>query len=360
MSPPTRPIRVLIVDDSALVRSMLQRALSAEPGIEVVATAADPYAARDLLVQHRPDVMTLDVELPRMDGLTFLRKVMAALPTPTVIVSALTAQGTKTATLALEAGAASVVGKPKSGVGEGVAAMLAALVRDVRLAAEMKVVPRLGTAAPRPSSSSLSSSKPASTSPPTSSTPALEVIGLGASTGGVAALGQILPLFPDDAPGVVVVQHMPSGFTASFAQLMSDVCRMRVREAVDGDRVERGVILVAPGGARHLHVVHDGGGSHVALVPGPLENGHCPSVDVFFSSLASSLGPRAAACLLTGMGADGAAGLKALREAGGHAFAQDEATSAVWGMPGAAMAIGAASEAIPLGAVPARLLRALS
>jgi two-component system chemotaxis response regulator CheB len=395
--PLARPIRVLVVDDSALVRKILQRGLSAAPNIEVVATAADPYVARDLLVQLRPDVMTLDVELPRMDGLTFLRKVMAAMPTPTVIVSALTAKGTKTALLALEAGAVSVVGKPKSGASDGLALMLNELVAQVRMAAASKVVPRLeARAAPRPlprrspsastpsastpSASTPSASTPPSSTPPSSTPsastppsstppsstppsstpaalPAVRVIGLGASTGGVAALGQILPLFPAQTPGVVVVQHMPPGFTASFAEYMDDACQMRVREAVDGDRVEPGVILVAPGGGRHLRVVRDQDGARVSLEAGPLVNGHCPSVDVFFASLAD-LGQNAAACVLTGMGNDGAAGLKALRDAGGHTYAQDEATSAVWGMPGAAVAL-AAADPIALGAVPARLLQAL-
>lgn len=350
----TKAIRVLVVDDSALVRNILRRGLEAAPGIEVVAVASDPYIARDLLVKHRPDVMTLDIEMPRMDGVTFLRKVMAVLPTPTVIVSSLAQHHSAAALAALEAGAVDVVAKPTSDVAGGLHRMLDHLVERVRMAARSKVVQR----EPEPG-------EPAPTAAPvvarvrTVGMSTDVVIGLGASTGGVAALGRILPMFPPDAPGVVVVQHMPQGFTAGFAKRMREQCSMRVAEAVDGDRVLRGHVLLAPGGNKHLEVRRVGGEYRVALCEGATVSGHCPSVDVFFRSLAVHAGQNAAACLLTGMGRDGAEGLKALRASGGRTFAQDEATSAVWGMPAAAVEVGAAEQTVALNDVPAILLAAL-
>jgi len=343
-----RPIRVLIVDDSALVRNILRRALSAEPGIEVVETAADPYQARDLLVRERPDVMTLDIEMPKMDGITFLKKVMAVLPTPTVIVSSLTSKGSALVLEALEAGAVDVVAKPSSDVASALPAMMRDLVARVRSAARSKVFRRVETEVPGcdEAAAALGVTTDA-------------VIGLGASTGGVAALGRILPRFPANSPGVVVVQHMPPGFTSGFAERLDGLCAMRVSEAKDGDRILRGHILVGPGGDRHLEVRRVGGEYRVALVPGPHVSGHTPSVDVFFRSLARSAGPNAAACLLTGMGRDGAEGLKALRTAGGRTFAQDEASSAVWGMPGAAVELGAAEAVVDLATVPMAVLRAM-
>ncbi len=343
-----RPIRVLIVDDSALARNILRRALSAEPGIEVVETAADPYQARDLLVRERPDVMTLDIEMPKMDGITFLKKVMAALPTPTVIVSALTHKGSALALEALEAGAVDVVAKPACDVASALPTMMRDLVARVRIAARSKVFRRVDVDAP------IGEEAVAALGVTTDA-----VVGLGASTGGVAALGRILPRFPANSPGVVVVQHMPPGFTSGFAERLDGLCAMRVSEAKDGDRILRGHVLVGPGGDRHLEVRRVGGEYRVALVAGPRVSGHTPSVDVFFRSLARSAGPNAAACLLTGMGRDGAEGLKELRAAGGRTFAQDEASSAVWGMPGTAVEIGAAEGVLDLAQVPGALLGAL-
>jgi two-component system chemotaxis response regulator CheB len=351
----SKPIRVLVVDDSALVRNILRRGLDAAADIEVVAVAGDPYVARDLLVQHRPDVMTLDIEMPRMDGVTFLRKVMAVLPTPTVIVSSLAQQHSAAALAALEAGAVDVVAKPSRDVAGGLHRMLDQLVERVRMAAHSKVQlrpePEAGEPTPTPTSST-ARARAVGVSTDT-------VIGLGASTGGVAALGRILPMFPPDAPGIVVVQHMPPGFTAGFAKRMREQCAMRVAEAVDGDRVLRGHVLLAPGGTKHLEVRRVGGEYRIALIEGDPVSGHCPSVDVFFRSLAVHAGQNAAACLLTGMGRDGAEGLKVLRSSGGRTFAQDEATSAVWGMPAAAVELGAAEQTVALNDVPAVLLGAL-
>ncbi|MFO0725359.1 MAG: chemotaxis response regulator protein-glutamate methylesterase [Myxococcota bacterium] len=336
-------VKVLIVDDSALVRTVLSRGLSEAPGMEVVGTARDPYEARDLLVKLRPDVMTLDVEMPRMDGVTFLSKIMAVLPTPTVVLSSLTTHGSKLALSALEAGAVDVVEKPAAGVADGLTHMMRELVSRVRVAATTKVAKR---------ATAMVEVGPA---------PALDqttdaVIGLGASTGGVSALGRILPALPAWTPGVVIVQHMPAGFTRDFAQRLNGQCQMRVAEAAHGDRVLRGHVLVAPGGDQHLEVRRVGGEYRVALVAGPPVSGHRPSVDVFFRSLAHSAGKNATACLLTGMGEDGARGLLELRGAGGRTYAQDEASSAVWGMPGTAVHLGAADRVLPLEAVPAALV----
>jgi len=343
-----RKIRVLVVDDSAMVRSILARGLESDPSIEVVGTAADPYQARDKLVELEPDVMTLDVEMPKMDGITFLRRVMTFVPTPTIVLSSIARSGEQVVLDALEAGAVDVVLKPSSGIANNLDAMLSSLVEKVKVAANAKVFKRVEVRRPV-------KARPAPTRLETTDT----VIGIGASTGGVAALNRILPLFPAGAPGIVIVQHMPAGFTQKFAERLDETCALRVREARNGDRVVAGHILVAPGGDRHLEVRRHGGEYRVHLVEGPLVSGHCPSVDHFFASLAREVGPRAAACILTGMGRDGAEGLLALRAAGGHTFAQDQATSAVFGMPAAALQIGAVDAGTPLDDLPAALLRSV-
>lgn len=340
--------RVLIVDDSALVRNVLRRAISAEPDMEVVATAADPYEARDALVRHRPDVMTLDIEMPKMDGLTFLKKVMAKLPTATVVVSSLTKRGSALALEAMQAGAVDVVPKPSSDVAVALASSMQDLVVRIRLAA--RCCPAI-----RPERDERPSEIPSPLAMTTDG-----VIGLGASTGGVAALSRILPMFPAASPGVVVVQHMPRGFTEGFASRLDEVCPMRVSEAQHGQRVLRGHILIAPGGSRHLSVRRVGGEYRVSLVEGDPVCGHTPSVDVFFRSLAQCAGPNAAACIMTGMGRDGALGLKSLRERGGHTFAQDQESSAVWGMPSSAIAEGAALDVVELQEIPRTLVHALA
>jgi two-component system chemotaxis response regulator CheB len=339
--------RVLVVDDSALVRTMLTRGLAADPAIEVIGAASDPYRARDILVRERPDVMTLDIEMPRMDGITFLKLVMAKLPIPTIIVSSLSTRGSKLALEALEEGAVDVVAKPHMDVANGLERMMADLVARVKVAAHSKVVQRQPRVAPE-------EARPADALAHTTDT----VIGIAASTGGVAALGRILPAFPASSPGVVIVQHMPAGFTADFARRLDATCQMRVSEAKHGERVLVGHILVAPGGERHLEVRRAGGEYRVALVEGPPVSGHVPSVDVFFESLARSVGANSVGCILTGMGADGAAGLLSMRLRGARTFAQDRETCAVWGMPAAAVEIGAAEACVPLADIPARLVAA--
>jgi two-component system, chemotaxis family, protein-glutamate methylesterase/glutaminase len=342
-------VRVLIVDDSALVRSILQKGMSKDPDIAVIGAAPNPYEARDILVKERPDVMTLDVEMPRMDGVTFLRRFMAVLPTPTVVLSSLTTKGSTLALQALEAGAVDVVAKPSSRVAGGLEAMMADLVRRVKVAATARVERRsveVREVQGAPHQAALDSTTDA-------------VIGLGASTGGVAALTRILPVFPSWSPGIVIVQHMPAGFTADFAGRLAGMCAMKVAEAKHGDRILRGHILVGPGGTRHLEVRRYGGEYRICLVDGDPVSGHRPSVDVFFRSLARSVGKNAAACLLTGMGADGALGLKDLLLAGGRTFAQDKESCAVWGMPAAAAELGAAQSLVPLEEIPNALVRSL-
>ncbi len=346
MSAPGARIRVLVVDDSSLVRSVLKRGLEADGSIEVVASARDPYEARDLLVQLKPDVMTLDVEMPRMDGVTFLRKFMAVLPTPTLVLSSLTTNGSTLALQALEAGAVDVITKPSSNVASGVEGMMGELVAKVKAAASSRVSRRQRDVEAVAPNTALDKSTDL-------------VIGLGASTGGVAALGRILPAFPAWTPGIVIVQHMPRGFTRQFAERLDGLCQMRVSEATDGDRVLRGHILVAPGGEQHLEVRRFGGEYRVKMVSGPPVSGHAPSVDVFFDSLAQYVGRNAAACLMTGMGADGAEGLLHLRQAGARTFAQDKESCAVWGMPAAASERGAAEQLVSLEKLPSVLLLAL-
>ncbi|HET9953761.1 MAG TPA: chemotaxis response regulator protein-glutamate methylesterase [Polyangiaceae bacterium] len=341
MVEPKRKVRVLVVDDSALVRSILTRGLSADPEIEVVGSARDPYEARDQLVKLKPDVMTLDVEMPRMDGVSFLEKFMSVMPTPTVVLSSLTTRGSVLALQAMEAGAVEVMTKPSAAVAEGLEVMMANVVRVVKAAARSHVSQRRATGIEKPQETSNALDNTTD-----------RVIALGASTGGVAALGRILPVFPAWTPGIVIVQHMPPGFTADFAQRLNDKCQMRVSEATDGQRVLRGHILVAPGGTRHCEVRRMGGEYRIRLVEGQPVSGHSPSVDVLFESLARSAGRNASACLLTGMGHDGAKGLLSLRHAGGRTFAQDRETSAVWGMPAAACDIGAAERALPLESIP--------
>lgn len=348
-----RKIRVLIVDDSALVRKILTIGLSTDPQLEVIGAARDPLVAHDLILKDRPDVITLDIEMPNMDGLTFLKQYMRTSPIPTLVLSALTEQGKKITIEALEAGAVEVVAKPKLGVMDELPAMMADLCERVKAVARVDV-----------SRYSRLHRHLTTVKPPVEVSHALyestdQVIAIGTSAGGVQALAHILPAFPATAPGMVIVQHMPADFTASFAARLNSLSAIQVKEAEHGDRVRPGLALLAPGGERHMEVHRSGGEYRVALIEGSLVTRHRPSVDVLFRSVAKYVGRNAAAALLTGMGEDGAQGLLAIRQAGGHTLAQDEATCVVFGMPGAAWQIGAAESLIPLDEVPRRLLGAL-
>jgi two-component system, chemotaxis family, protein-glutamate methylesterase/glutaminase len=341
-----RSVRVLVVDDSALVRKVLVDGFQRN-GIEVVGQASDPYRARDLLVELKPDVMTLDVEMPRMDGVTFLKRFMPAMPTPTVMISSLTQQGRKVTLDALEAGAVDVIPKPGSGIVDDLPLMLDDISRRVKDAARVDVS-RFGRVGPRPIEKI-----DVATDETTD-----RLIAIGSSTGGVEALNHIVPAFPAKCCGIVIVQHMPAGVTAKFAERLNGISAMQVKEAADGDRVTQGLVLIAPGGTKHMTVARSGGEYRVHLKEGPEVNFSRPAIDVLFNSVAKVAGGNAAAAVLTGMGRDGAAGLLSIRGAGGRTVVQDEATCVVYGMPKAAHDIGAADLVAPLEKIPAFLSRA--
>jgi two-component system chemotaxis response regulator CheB len=343
-----RPVRVLIVDDSALVRKILAAGLAKDPEIEVIGQAGDPYRARDLMVELEPDVITLDVEMPRMDGVTFLKRFMPVMPIPTVVISSLTQQGKRITLEALESGAVDVISKPVVGLVDGLPPMLEDINRRVKAAADVNVASFARRSAVKPAEAVAALDETTD-----------RIIAIGSSTGGVEALSRIMPAFPADAPGIVIVQHMPPGFTATFAERLDGLCRMSVKEAEHGDRVLPGRVLLAPGGLRHMQVARSGGEYRVALREGEPVNYSRPAVDVLFESVAAAAGRNAAAALLTGMGKDGAAGLLAIRRAGGRTLAQDEATSVVFGMPQVAVSLGAVENTVPLERIPALLLVAV-
>lgn len=342
-------IRVLVVDDSALVRKILTEQLSHEPDIEVVGTAVDPYVARQKIVELKPDVLTLDVEMPRMDGLTFLEKLMRHYPLPVVVVSSVTPKNSEAAMRALSLGAVEVIAKPGSAF--SIPDVSRQLVRAIRAAAVARVSgprhePERPETRPRPPGNHLAQLRGSHA-----------VVAIGSSTGGTRALEEILTSLPLDAPGMLIVQHMPEGFTASFAARLNSMSRIEVREARDGDRVGTGVALIAPGN-QHMLLERSGAQLQVRLKGGPPVNHHRPAVDVLFHSVARVAGRNAVGVILTGMGSDGAAGLLAMRQAGAHTIAQDEKTSIVFGMPKEAIRLGAATEILPLDLIADAMLRA--
>lgn len=341
-----RRIRVLIVDDSALVREVLSRELARDTDLEVVGTAADPFAARDQILKLSPDVLTLDVEMPRMDGVEFLRRLMPQYPLPVIMVSALTGKGMQNTLAALEAGAVDFVLKPRSDVARGLAGMLDELKTKIKIGSTANVA-------------RWKHREPVNREPvrvPSESTE--RVIAIGASTGGIEALHAVVTRFPAATPGVVIVQHMPPGFTAMFAERLNTMAAMEVKEASDGDRVMAGRILVAPGG-KHMRVLRQGGQYLARVAGGEPVNGHCPSVEVLLQSVAESAGPNAVGAVLTGMGRDGADALKAMRQAGARCLAQDEATSVVFGMPREAYERGGAECLVPLPRIADTILEML-
>jgi two-component system chemotaxis response regulator CheB len=338
---PDRRVRVLVVDDSALVREVLTTELAHAEGIEVVGAAPDPFVARDLILERQPDVITLDLEMPRMDGLTFLRRIMRYRPTPVIVLSSLTPEGGALALEALAAGAVEVLCKPGGALSVGeVTATLAERVRD---AARCRPV-----ATEEPAR--------AVTVGPALSRTTDQVIAVGASTGGTVAIERLLAGLPPNAPGIVITQHMPPQFTKAFARRLKDQSALDVREAETGDAIVTGVALVAPGD-RHLLVRRDGARYVAEVKDGPRVNRHKPSVDVMFRAVARVAGSNAVGVLLTGMGADGAQGLLALREAGAPTIAQDEASCVVYGMPKAAVELGAAAKVLPLDRIAPEVLR---
>ena len=344
-------IRVLVVDDSAVVRKVLSEELSKAPDIEVVDTAVDPYVAREKIMRLRPDVLTLDIEMPRMDGLEFLEKLMAAQPMPVVIVSSLTPRHSAMAMKALALGAVEVLCKPDSqfsapDVGRD-------LVRAVRAAAQAHVSQ---IRAPLPSAIAKGARAAAHAQAYTSGQ---QLFAIGSSTGGPRAVEALLSALPADTPGTIIVQHMPPNFTAPFAERLNSVCAMDVREAAEGDIVVPGRAFVAPGG-RHLLVEKSGARYVLRLKDGPQVHYQKPAVDPTFQSIARVAGPSTVATILTGMGADGARGLLALREAGARTFAEDESTCVVFGMPREALRLCAAERSVPLPEMAATMLEALA
>ncbi len=341
-------IKVLVVDDSALIRSLMRELLSSQPDLEVVGMAPDPLVAREMIKQLNPDVITLDVEMPRMNGLDFLERLMRLRPMPVVMVSSLTEEGSEVTLRALELGAVDFVTKPKLGVAEQFPELAREIGDKIRAAAQARIRRHTGVAAPRPA-------------PITGHVfgTTQKVVCMGASTGGTEALKVVLASMPADAPGVLVTQHMPEGFTRSFAERLDRLCAMTVKEAQHEERVLPGHVYVAPGHS-HLLVKKSGAYYYTQLSQDPPVNRHRPSVDVLFHSAAEALGPNAVGVILTGMGKDGAAGLLAMRQSGAHTIAQDEASCVVFGMPRAAIELGAAAEVASLQDIARRVLERLA
>jgi len=356
-------IKVMVVDDSAVVRQVVASLLGAAPGIEVIAAVADPLLAIERLKKQWPDVIVLDVEMPRMDGITFLRKIMAERPTPVVICSTLTDKGARTTMDALAAGAVAIVTKPKLGLkqflndsgDELVATVRAAARADVRRLAGKARVDAAPLVAPPKNSADVILSPCVPGGPGAMTRTTERVVALGTSTGGTQALEQVLTALPRVCPGIVIVQHMPEKFTAAFAARLDSLCEIEVREAQHNDRVLPGRALIAPGG-RHMLLKRSGAHYHVEVVDGPLVNRHRPSVDVLFRSVAKSAGLNALGVIMTGMGDDGAAGLLEMRTAGARTLAQDEDSCVVFGMPKEALRRGGVERSVPLEGVAREIL----
>ncbi len=338
-----KKIRVLIVDDSPLVQEIFSTELSRDPQIEIVGTAPDPYEARDKIVHLQPDVVTLDIEMPRMDGITFLKKLMRFYPIPVIIVSSLAPEGGEMALQALEIGAVEVMCKPKSDYWIG--DMSVELIDKIKAAAQVDVTKKhlpsfTVSGRPRLQPQKISSEK---------------MVAIGASTGGVQALQQILTELPQNSPPIVIVQHMPEHFTRSFANRLNEICAINVKEAEDGEPIHSGKALIAPGN-HHLILYHSRNDYNVQLKQGPLVSRHRPSVDVMFQSFAREIGANAIGVILTGMGRDGSKGMKAMKEKGAKTIAQDESTSIVFGMPKEAIQLNAVDFVLPLEKIAHKIL----
>lgn len=341
MSVSTRTIRVLIVDDSAIVRRILTEELGREPGIEVLGTAPDPFVARDKIIKLKPDVITLDLEMPRMDGLTFLRKLMKYHPMPVVVVSSLTKDNAGTALQALELGAVDVMSKP--GGPYSVGDVVVQLIDKIKAASRAKLNTK---EIERPKKQVIVHRHLSTTH---------KIIVIGASTGGTEALRVVLESLPANSPGIIIVQHMPEHFTKSFADRLNELCAIEVREAADGDTVRPGLALIAPGN-KHMLLVRSGAKYICQVKDGPLVNRHRPSVEVLFNAVAKNAGQNVVGVMLTGMGADGATGMKAMKDAGAKTIAQDEKSCVVFGMPKETIKLGAADHVVPLNKISAKIL----
>ena len=344
-----KKIKVFLVDDSAVVRQVLQAVLDREPDIHVIGAASDPIFAMEKLAREWPDVIVLDVEMPRMDGITFLKKIMTEHPTPVVICSTLTEKGAETTMQALAAGAVEIITKPKVGLKSFLQESSNDLVGAVRAAAQANVRRQVRAVAPLPQvvgKLNADAILPAVTAHSMAQTTE-RIVAIGTSTGGTQALEAVLTALPRVCPGIVIVQHMPEKFTALFAERLNGLCQIEVREAKNNDRVIPGLALIAPGG-KHMLLKRSGAYYHVEVVDGPLVNRHRPSVDVLFRSVAKFAGKNATGIIMTGMGDDGARGLKEMLDAGAPTVAQDEATCVVFGMPKEAIKLGAAKKVVPL------------
>ena len=351
-------IRVLIVDDSASVRQTLSDVLSGEGDIEVMQAASDPFVAAGRIQKETPDVIILDVEMPRMDGLTFLRKIMAQRPIPVVMCSSLTEQGSETLVQAVEAGAVDVIAKPRVDTRQFLIESRVRICDAVRAAAQAKLSRAAAAAKPRLVEKKLTAD--AMMPPPTLSRAMARttetVVCIGASTGGTESLREVLTALPGNSPGIVIVQHMPERFTAAFARRLDGLCQVGVKEAEDGDAVLPGRALIAPGN-HHMLLQRSGARYHVTIKDGPLVSRHRPSVDVLFRSAAQYAGANALGIIMTGMGDDGAKGLLEMKRAGARTVAQSEDTCVVFGMPKEAIALGAAEKIVPLDLIPTEILR---
>lgn len=337
-------IRVLCVDDSALIRDLLSEIINSQPDMEVVAVAADPLVARDLIKLHNPDVLTLDVEMPRMDGLDFLERLMRLRPMPVLMVSSLTQAGSEVTLRALELGALDFIAKPQMGIRHGMLDYSELIAEKIRAAARSRPRQAPSTGAPRPKALQA----------PLISSEKLVIIG--ASTGGTEAIRTVLEPLPANSPAILIAQHMPGGFTRSFAERLDRLCNIAVKEAEDGERILPGHAYIAPGTA-HLKLARSGANYVARLDDGPPVNRHRPSVDVLFRSAAENAGRNAIGVLLTGMGKDGARGLLEMRQAGAFTFAQDEASCVVFGMPREGIALGGACDVVALEHMAERILK---
>lgn len=351
-------IKVLIVDDSAVVRQVLGAALSEDPQIELIGAASDPVFAMERMRLNWPDVIVLDVEMPRMDGITFLKKLMASRPTPVVICSTLTEKGAETTMQAMAAGAVSIVTKPKVGLKQFLQDDSESLLAAVKAAAKAnlrRLAPPAHMAGHLPVQAKLSADAILSAASHAMAETTDRVVAIGTSTGGTQALEFVLTALPRVCPGIVIVQHMPEKFTGAFADRLNNICQIEVREAVNGDRVLPGRALIAPGG-HHMLLKRSGAQYHVEVVDGPPVCRHRPSVDVLFRSIAKCAGKNALGIIMTGMGDDGARGMKEMHDMGAYTLAQDEESCVVYGMPKEAVKLGAVDRILPLTAIPASIL----
>lgn len=347
--------KVVVVDDSALVRSILTEIINRQPDMECIGAASDPLVAREMIRNLNPDVITLDVEMPRMDGLDFLSRLMRLRPMPVVMVSTLTERGAEVTLKALELGAVDFVAKPKIGVADGIRQLAQDITDKIRIAAKAHI--RRAPAAPAPGAPAAAPAKPV-TMASLGRASTEKIIFIGASTGGTEATKDVLINLPADSPAVVITQHMPPGFTKSYAARLDGLCKIRVKEAQDGERILPGHGYIAPGGL-HLTVERSGANYIARVQDGEPINRHKPSVEALFLSAAKVVGPNAIGIMLTGMGADGAKAMKVMKDAGAYNYCQDEASCVVFGMPREAIAAGAADEVLPLSQIAGKVLERL-